>query len=147
MVTKMDLTKVFEPVVKIVPQSEPVHTLVSDVFGTLVSSDSKKLNQPLHHFLLWVKDSGFTVYLASSDPDTAQEALRRAGCHAALLEDGVYDKSKIMNRLMDDGTAHIAVDDSTMIWFDAIIVLSPDDRKFGPYLEKAGYIHTLRLAQ
>lgn len=134
----MDLRKVFEPVMKIPAQGEPVQTLVCDIFGTLITP-SGDLDQKIHDFLVWLKEEGFAIMLASTEPDVAKSALEKLPCSAALLEIEISDKTGVMNKLMDEQTPHAAIDDTILVWLDADIAVKPDDQRLASFLQSGAY--------
>lgn len=141
----LGLQKIFEPVVKTNEPSKNVRTLVCDIFGTLIKPDGA-LDSKLHDFLVWLKEEGFEIHLASSDPVPAQKALEKLGCSPSLLDSGVREKMRMMDELISEEIPHAAIDDTIFIWLDAEIALKPDDVRLANYLESNAYTDSIKLA-
>lgn len=122
---QIDLKDVFSRVVPDIQETRPVRTLVCDVFDTLVDH-SGTLNTPLCTFLYDLKKQGYEVVLTSTDPKAALAVLQDAGCDSRLLN--IKNKMHLQADLMDKDVPYVVIDDNVLLWLDATIQLSPDDR-------------------
>jgi len=132
----IDLRKVFAPIADTTP--ETIDMVICDTYETLLSHDGKVLNEPLHDFLLWLKEHGVQVILASQKPKIAEIDLMNAGCSPLLLEGGVRDKLQLQYEL-DAQSNYVVFDDEMMIWLDAPAHIFPNREHLQHYIGQGAY--------
>ncbi len=135
--SNIDLKEIFTPLTRtgdIDSLSSPITTLLCDVFGTLVDKNRAELDQPLHDFLVRLKEKNIDVVLVSSNPQDAQSMLEKAGCDPLLLANGIADKLTMQEQLAGSEQRYAAIDDDFLIWMDAPIAIMPQESRFREYL-------------
>ena len=134
----IDLRGVFKPVTDVSGLQRPIKALVCDIMGTLIKKDGS-LNRPLHDFLLWSKQNGTEVLLASQTPEHSLKALNAAGCDASLIGEKLHDKSLLQDALARDDKSYAVIDDTILIWLEADIAVHPESQRLEKFLANRSY--------
>ncbi len=111
-----------------------------DVIGTLVLSEkngAKVLNTDLQDFLLWCRSKEIPVVIFSSDVETAQRELKRAGSSPLLLS-SVENKLAVYQKgFADEKALEIVIDDDPI--GSSFVFIHPDNKGFRDFLKNRLY--------
>lgn len=135
---KIDLREVFEPVTKISQNTNPITTIICDVYDTLIDKH-KNFNEPLAEFLKWADENGATVMIVSSLKEDAERDIRRLDTKGLLSGIAIHDKLEIQSLIFRDDLQIAAVDDQISIWLGAAIMVTPTDGAFKKLLTEKSY--------